>query len=143
MSESLDKNCVTQEDGSCIGKDCMHDQKPVIEGVSSEDSCMKPVEVKAEEAAKPGHHERPWGMPMPQFIQYMTLLAMGMERLDKRQRYVLLKQVKQIRRELDVRWPFGRPIEDIQREIAEQQAKAKIIIPQGVNADALKEPPRA
>lgn len=115
------------------------DEKPVIEGVSTADNCMKPVEIKADEAKPERPNNRPWGMPTEDFIRFLTLMAMGMERLDKRQRWVMLKQVKVIRKELNVKWPFGRPVEDIQREIAEHQAKAKIIIPQGVNADALKE----
>lgn len=87
-------------------------------------------------------NQRPWGMPTKDFVQYLTLVAMGMERLDKRQRWVMLKQVKQIRKELDVRYPFGKSIEEVQREIAEANAKVKVIIPQGINADALKEPPK-
>lgn len=123
-------------------QDKTEEQKPVIEGVdlSTDPPATEPV---APPAPKPGQHDKPWGMPFEDFVRYMTLLAMGMERLDKRQRWTMLKQVKQIRKELDVRWPFGRPIEDIQREIAEQQSKVQVIIPQGVNADALKEPPRA
>jgi hypothetical protein len=117
------------------------EEKPVIEGVSSEDSCMKPTE--APPAPSKGFHEKPWGMSHQDFAQYMSLVCMGLERCDNRQRYLFKKVLRPIIKELRVRWPQGRPIEDIQREIAEQQAKAKIIIPKGVNADALKEPPHA
>lgn len=118
------------------------DEKPVIEGVETQDACLKPAEVKVDEAAPAkGQHEKPWGMSHQDFAQFMSLVCMGLERADNRQRYLFKKVLRPIIRELRVRWPQGRPIEDIQREIAEQQAKAKIIIPKNINADALKEPP--
>lgn len=123
----------------------MEEIKPVIDGVNTEDTCMAPApateNVAPPEPAKAAdQHERPWGMPDNQFGQFLTLVMMGLERLDKRQRWATRKHIKLACKELNVRWPFGRPIEDIQREIAEQQAKtSKIIIPQGINADALKE----
>lgn len=115
--------------------------KPVIDGVpGAEDSCLQPQ--TATEAVAPtlpeGHHDRPWGMADQQFAQFLTLVMMGLERLDRRQRHMARKHIKLACKELNVRWPFGRPVEDIQREIAEQQAKHNIIIPQGINADALK-----
>lgn len=103
---------------------------------------IKPDEVKLDAAIQAERPDnRPWGMPTEDFIRFLTLMAMGMERLDRRQRWVMLKQVKTIRKELNVRWPFGRPIGDIQAEIAAQKTGTKIIIPTGVNVDSLKEKP--
>lgn len=118
----------------------MEEQKPVVEAPQT---ATEAVAAEQPPAPPKGFHERPRGMEKMDYARFLTLMAMGMERMDKRQRWFMLRQVKAIRKELNVRWPFGRPIEDIQREIAEQQTKPQIIIPKGINADALKEPPNA
>lgn len=102
------------------------DEKPILEGVNTEDACMQPVE-----SSKPskGQHEKPWGMSHQDFAQYMSLVCMGLERCDNRQRYLFKKVLRPIIRELRVRWPQGRPIEDIKQEIAAQQQRANIIVP--------------
>lgn len=106
---------------------------------------LEPENIVLDEAAasRAGVHEKPWGMTHENFAQFMSLVCMGLERADRRQRYVFKKLLKGIIQELNVKWPFGRPIEDVQREIGEQQAKMKLIIPKGVNAEALKETPNA
>lgn len=103
------------------------DEQPIIDGVKTEDACMQPTPVPVEPPK--GFHDKPWGMSHQDFAQYMSLVCMGLERCDNRQRYLFKKVLRPIIKELRVRWPQGRPIEDIQKEIAEQQAKTKIIIP--------------
>lgn len=127
-NESPDKNCVSQEDGSCLAVECMHTAPPSVEG----DPTIKPVEPPK------GYHEKPWGMTNQNYAQFLSLVCVGLERMDKRQRYELYKTIKLISKELNVRWPFGRPMEEIQREIEEQRVRQKLIIPTGINPESLK-----
>ena len=119
MSDQPDKDCKTLENGECVAKDCMHNVPQAVKG-------------------NPGHHEKPWGMSREDFAKFMSLVCMGLERADNRQRYLFKKVLKPIIRELRIRYPHGRPIEDIKKEIAEHEQKIKLIIPQGINPESLK-----
>lgn len=100
----------------------------------------QPGEVKLDEAAPPkGFHPKRGGMSHQDFAQYMSLVCMGLERADNRQRFLFKKLLRPILKQLRQQWPNGRPIEDIQREIAAHEAKTKIIIPEGIIAENLKE----
>lgn len=90
-----------------------------------------------------GCHEKAWGMPEDQVRQFFGLVYLGLERMSERQRTMFRRSIKAASRDLNALWPKGKPIskirEEAERAAAEDAAKTKIIIPQGVNADALKQ----
>lgn len=108
---------------------------------------LKPDEIKIDEVKpveKPESQKR-WGMPDDQAQQFFGLVFLGLERMSQRQRTMFRRAVKAASRDLNALWPHGKPMDVIsqeaQRAAAEHAAKPQIIIPQGVNADALKQQP--
>lgn len=100
----------------------------------------QPGEIKADEAAPPkGFHPKLTGMSHIDFAKFMSLVCLGLERADNRQRFLFKKTLRPILKQMRRQWPQGRSIEEIQKEIAEQEAKTKIIIPKGIIAENLKE----
>lgn len=114
-------------------------EENVIAGASTEDTCMAPVAAPDTAPEPPkGYHEKPWGMSNQNYAQFLSLVCVGLERMDRRQRYEFRRTIKLIAKELNVRYPFGRPIEDIQKDIEAQQVRQKLIIPTGINPESLK-----
>lgn len=115
--------------------------KPVIDGAQLSDNCMQPGETKADESAKPPEDQKRWGMSTQQAQQFFNLCLMGLERMSKRQRTMFRRAFKDACRDLDARWPQGRPMADIEREIRDRQIAPEIIIPKGINPESLVEKP--
>lgn len=112
--------------------------QPPVNPVSEIGQQVK-ADVDASKQPAQGHHEKPWGMDRASFAQFVSLVCTGLERMDRRQRWYFFKVLKPIAKQLNVRWPYGRSIEDIQREIADQASRVKLIKPTGVNPELLKE----
>jgi len=86
-----------------------------------------------------------WGMPDDQAQQFFGLVYLGLERMSQRQRTMFRRAAKAAIRDLNALWPQGKSMDKIAEEVrnaqAEEAAKTQIIIPQGINADKLKESP--
>ena len=113
----------------------MSEEPNVIKGAETADTCMAPITpASSQEPESQKRH----GMEPRQAQEFFNLCLMGIERLSSRQRTQFRRAFKAACRDMDKRWPHGRPMADIEREMKDRQVLPNIIIPEGINPEKLK-----